>query len=217
MIFENRYDAAMQLIPLLKKYEQENTVVLAIPRGAVPMGYYIAKELNLPLDILLSKKIGHPGNPELAIGSVSLKGRIIDPRFALDQDYIQHETVKIRAMLKERHKKFMGNRPSIELNNKTVIIVDDGIATGNTMLASIDLIRHHAPKKIVVATPVASQEAALAIKQKADDFICLHVPEDFVAVGQFYDYFTQVTDEEVIFFLESLQKERKKKKLITDN
>lgn len=216
MIFENRYDAAMQLIPLLKKYEQENTVVLAIPRGAVPMGYYIAKELNLPLDILLSKKIGHPGNPELAIGSVSIEGRIIDTRFAIDQDYIQHETVKIRAMLKERHKKFMGSRPSIELNNKTVIIVDDGIATGNTMLASIDLVRHHAPKKIVVATPVASREAALAIKQKADDFVCLHVPEDFMAVGQFYNYFTQVTDEEVIFFLESLQKERKKNKLITD-
>lgn len=209
MMFENRYDGAMQLVPLLKKYAREEGVVLAIPRGAVPMGYYIAKELNLPLDILLTKKIGHPDNPELAVGSVSMEGRVIDLRFAMDKNFIEQETVRIRQMLKERYKKFMGNRPSIDLKDKTVIIVDDGIATGNTMLVSVDLVRHHLPKKIIVATPVASGEAVRKLKRKADEVVCLYVPEDFMAVGQFYYDFSEVTDEEVIHFLNELNTEWK--------
>lgn len=207
MIFESRYDAAMQLVPPLKKYAEEKAVILAIPRGAVPMGYYIARELNLPLDILLSKKIGYPGNPELAVGSVSMEGRVIDSRFPMDEDYIEQETLKIRALLKERHKKFMGKRTSIDLKGKIVIIVDDGIATGNTMLVSIELVRHYAPAKVVVATPVASARALVKLRQKADEVICLHAPEDFMAVGQFYLDFSQVTDDDVIIFLEKLDNE----------
>ncbi len=209
MIFKNRYDAAMQLVPELKKYASEKGILLAIPRGAVPMGYYIAKALDLPVDILLTKKIGHPANPELAIGSVSMQGRVIDPRFRMDQGFIEKETVRIRQMLKEWHKIFMGTRASIDLKDKTVIIVDDGIATGNTMLASVDLVRHHAPKQVIVATPVASKNAVKKLKQKADEVVCLHVPEDFMAVGQFYYDFAQVSDEEVIHFLNALNTEQK--------
>lgn len=209
MKFENRYDAAMRLAPQLIKYACEKAVVLAIPRGAVPMGYYIAKELNLPLDILLTKKIGHPSNPELAVGSVSMEGRVIDPRFTMDEDFIEQETLRIREMLKSRYIKFMGSRSSVELKDKTVIIVDDGIATGNTMLASVDLVRHHAPQKVIVASPVASPEAVLKLKKKADEVVCLYAPEDFMAVGQFYHDFSEVTDEDVIYFLNKLSNERK--------
>lgn len=209
MMFENRYDAAMRLVPLLKKYAEAKGVVLAIPRGAVPMGYYIAKELNLPLDLLLTKKIGHPRNPELAVGSVSMEGQVVDPRFTMDEEFMEQETARIRAMLKDRYKKFMGNRSLIDLKDKTVIIVDDGIATGNTMLVSVDLVRHHAPKKVVVATPVASPEALRKLQKKADEVVCLYAPEDFLAVGEFYSDFSEVTDEEVIRILNGLNTERK--------
>lgn len=203
MIFTDRYDAALYLLRKLKKYEKQDAVVLAIPRGAVPMGCYIAKELNLPLDLLLTKKIGHPSNPELAVGSVSMEGRVIDPRFTMDEEFIEKETVRIRAMLQERYKKFMGSRTRVDLKDKVVIIVDDGIATGNTMLVSIDLVRHYAPKKVVVATPVASAEAMRKLQQKADEVVCLYAPENFRAVGQFYDDFSEVTDEDVIRSLDA--------------
>lgn len=201
MVFENRFDAAMHLVPLLTKYAETEGVVLAIPRGAVPMGYYIAKELHFPLDLLLTKKIGHPRNSELAVGSVSLEGRVVDPRFRMEEEYIEQETVRIREMLKERYKKFMGSRPAVNLKDKTVIIVDDGIATGNTMLVSVDLVRHHSPKKVVVVTPVASPDALRKLREKADEVICLYAPENFRAVGEFYNDFSEVTDEEVVDYL----------------
>lgn len=204
MVVNNRYDAAQKLAAKLKPYATEDSVVLAIPRGAVPMGYYIAKELNLPMDILLTKKIGHPGNPELAVGSVSLEGRVIDPRFNMDEKYLDEETVKLRKLLLERYRKFRGNRESVQLKDKTAIIVDDGIATGNTMLASVDLVRHHGPKKVIIATPVASAQAVRKLQQAADEVICLYVPDDFMAVGQFYRDFSQVSDEEVMKFLNKL-------------
>lgn len=207
MKFENRYDAAMRLVPRLKKYAKTEGVVLAIPRGAVPMGYYIARELDLPLDLLLTKKIGHPLNPELAVGSVSLEGRVVDPRFHTDAAFIERESVRIRAMLKDRYEKFMGNRSSIDLKDQTVIIVDDGIATGNTMLVSVDLVRHHAPKKVVVATPVASPGAVMKLLQQADEVVCLYAPEHFLAVGEFYDDFSEVSDDDVIRFMNRLNPE----------
>ncbi|WP_304343995.1 phosphoribosyltransferase [Chryseobacterium koreense] len=204
MIFKNRYDAAMHLVPLLRKYKETEGVVLAIPRGAVPMGYYIAQELHLPLDLLMTKKIGHPRNPELAIGSVSLEGRVIDPRFNMDEEFIEQQTTRIREMLKNRYEKFMGKRSAINLEHKTVIIVDDGIATGNTMQVSVDLVRHHHPKKVVIATPVASEEALRKLREKADEVVCLYTPTNFRAVSEFYDDFSAVTDEDVIDYLNRL-------------
>jgi putative phosphoribosyl transferase len=198
MIFKNRYDAAMRLIPLLNKYKNEEGIVLAVPRGGVPIGYYIAKAYNLPLELLLTKKIGHPVNSELAIGAVSIDEQIIDDRFNIPEAYIENETKKIRESLKERNKKFMGNRKPLEVKNKIVIIVDDGIATGNTLLAAIQMMKQKKAKKIIIAVPVAPYETANKIKEQVDDFICLYAPEDFWGVGQFYDDFSQVSDEEVI-------------------
>lgn len=201
MMFKNRYDAALKLIPFLEKYKNERGVVFAIPRGGVPIGYYISKHYNLPLELLLTKKIGHPGNEEFAIGAVSLEDYIIDERHNIPESYIENEIKRIRESLKERYKKFMGDRKPVDMEDKIVIIVDDGIATGNTLLAAIRMMRQKHPKKIVVAVPVAPREAAEKIKKHVDDFICLHIADDFYGVGQFYLDFSEVSDEEVIQLL----------------
>lgn len=201
MIFEDRYDAAMKMIPLLSKYKNDDGVVLAVPRGGVPIGFHIAKAYHFPLELLLTKKIGFPGNPELAIGAVSLENEIIDDRFDISDTYLKAEILKIRKSLQERYKKFMGDRQPADLKDKTVIIVDDGIATGNTIMASIKMIRAKHPRKIVVAVPVAPDRTASKIRELVDDFICVHIPDEFFGVGQFYRDFSQVSDEEVIEFM----------------
>lgn len=201
MIFEDRYDAAMKMIPLLSKYKNDDGVVLAVPRGGVPIGFHIAKAYHFPLELLLTKKIGFPGNPELAIGAVSLENEIIDDRFDISDTYLKSEILKIRKSLQERYKKFMGDRQPADLKDKTVIIVDDGIATGNTIMASIKMIRAKHPRKIVVAVPVAPDRTASKIRELVDDFICVHIPDEFFGVGQFYRDFSQVSDEEVMEFM----------------
>jgi putative phosphoribosyl transferase len=201
MRFRDRNDAAQKLIPYLNKYRNENGLILAVPRGGVPIGYPIAKMYNLPLELLMTKKIGHPSHPEFAIGAVSLEDHIIDEYHNIPQSYIDSEVGRIRKSLKERYKKFMGNRNPVNLENKTVIIVDDGIATGNTILSAVKMIKQKKPKKIVVAAPVSTYEASQKIKPLVDDFICLYMPEPFIGVGLHYIDFTQVSDEEVIQLL----------------
>src|SRR5256885_2358004 len=137
MLFHDRYDAALKLIPYLEKYKNERGIVLAVPRGGVPIGYYIAKHFNLPMELLMTKKIGHPLHSEFAIGSVSLDSHIIDDMYGIPQEYFENEISEIRKSLKERYRKFMGERAPVDLENKIVIITDDGIATGNTILATI--------------------------------------------------------------------------------
>jgi putative phosphoribosyl transferase len=198
MHYTNRYDAALKLIPLLEKYHDDDAVILAVPRGGVPIGYAIAKKFDIPLDLLLTKKIGHPMNSEVAIGAVSLEDEILDDYPYISEEYINTEIKEIRAKLKQRFKKFMGNRKPIDLKNKTVIIVDDGIATGNTLLAAIQMVRNKSPKKIVVAVPVAPDDAAERIKSKVDEFICPFITDAFIGVGGYYFDFSQVSDEDVI-------------------
>ena len=205
MIFEDRYDAALQLIPLLEKYKNAEGVVLAVPRGGVPIGFHIAKHYRFPLELLLTKKIGHPGSPELAIGAVSLESEIVDNRYDVDGKYIINQIKKIRTSLQERYKTFMGDKEPLDLKDKTVIIVDDGIATGNTILVSIKLIRTKHPQKIIVAVPVAPAITAGKILEEADDFICVHISDEFFGVGQFYRDFSQVTDAEVVELIQGLK------------
>lgn len=206
--FENRYDAAIQLANKLKKYEGSNSIILAIPRGGVPIGYYIAQELKLPLEIILSKKIGYPNNPEFAIGSVTMHDIIVDENYASGfKAYIDEESKKILKVLEAKFKLFMGDRKPASLKGKTVILVDDGIATGNTIMATILSLKKSNPKEIIVAVPVSPIETASKVKQMVDDFICLHIPHDFFGVGQFYDDFSQVSDEKVIELLKNNQKQ----------
>lgn len=201
-MFRDRMDAAQQLLPYLEKYRNEEGVVLAIPRGSVPMAYLIARQLNFPLDLMMSKKIGSPGNPEFAIGSVSLIGRILDPGKYMDSDYINQETDHIRKHLYAQYHKFMGNKAPVSLRNKTVILIDDGIATGYTMLEAIETVREQNPKKIVVAIPVGPADAIPYFKSKVDEVVCLDPSPDFHSVGQFYQEFSQVSDQEVAYWMQ---------------
>ncbi|MBI5370966.1 MAG: phosphoribosyltransferase [Sphingobacteriales bacterium] len=207
MYFTDRYDAAAQLLPLLLHYKKAKGVILAVPRGGVPIGYYLSNALELPLDLLMTKKLGHPANPEFAIGAVSMEDSLVEETRDLPEDYISDEILRIRAQLKERYKKFMGHTQPAPVKGKIVIVVDDGIATGRTILSTIRLLRRGEPEKIVVAVPVASAEAARRISREVDEFICPHIPPDFFGVGNFYDDFSQVEDGEVIHLLKELEKE----------
>jgi putative phosphoribosyl transferase len=204
MFYTDRYDASIKLIPLLEKYKNDKSIILAIPRGGVPIGYYIARAFHFPMDLLLTKKIGHPLNKELAIGAVSLEDEIIDNYPYIPDEYIENQIIEIRESLKQRYKKFLGNRSPIDLKDKTVIIVDDGIATGNTLLAAIKMIRSRFPKKIIVAVPVAPTDSAKKISDQVDELICPLITNDFVGVGGYYLDFYQVSDEEVIQFMDEI-------------
>lgn len=201
-MFRDRIDAAQQLLPYLVKYRNEEGVVLAIPRGSVPMAYLIARQLNFPLDLMMSKKIGYPGNPEFAIGSVSLIGRILDPGKNVNSDYINEKTNHIRKHLYAQYQKFMGSKKPVTLRDKTVILIDDGIATGYTMLEAIETVRKQNPKKIVVAIPVAPADAVSYFKSKVDEVVCLDPSPDFHSVGQFYQEFSQVSDQEIAYWMQ---------------
>lgn len=201
-MFQHRIDAGLALSRHLQHYKRVNGVILAVPRGGVPVAFPLASILELPLEIILSKKIGHPLHKEYAIGAVSLTGKIISPNARASDEYIQQETKYIREQLREMYVKYMGNKIPTPLKDKVVIIIDDGVATGNTLLSSIDIIRNERPGKIVVAVPVASKEAAKKLSEVTDEFVCAWVPSQFHSVGEFYMDFTQVSDEEVISMLE---------------
>lgn len=210
-MFKDRYQAATLLTKELEKYKNTNGIILAVPRGGVPVGYVVAKDLNLPLDLILSKKIGHPRNPEYAIGSVSLSGIYVDENVTdVSMEYIQKEADRLLKVLHEKSKLYTGNRAPTDFTNKTVIIVDDGIATGNTILATIDSLRKSKPKEIIVAVPVAPSSTVRKLSQYVDELICLYVPENFQSVGQFYDDFSQVDDTEVIRLMQEVNDEESK-------
>ena len=201
-LIQNRKAAARLLAERLEKYRGERGVVLAIPRGGVPVAAPIAQYLGMPLEVTLSKKIGHPANPEFAIGSVSLDSVQVDERADVPQEYIAAEVNRIREGLRQKYSLYMGNRKHVHLRDLVVILVDDGIATGKTLLATIELVKKELPRKIVVAVPVASPSAYDTISSLVDEVVCLLVPVSFQAVGQFYEEFSQVSDELVIKLLQ---------------
>lgn len=208
-MYYDRLEAGIILAKALKKYKNDPGVVLAVPRGGVPIAFVVAEELGFPLDILLTKKIGHPANHEYAIGAVSLKDRIIVHHEGITWRYIERETENIRKRLKEMYMKFMGDKEPASLRNKTVIVIDDGIATGNTLMSTVSMLRRSGPAKIIIAVPVASRNAVEKLKKEVDEIVCPLIPDTFFGVGAFYKNFEQVTDEEVIFYLEKLRGLRK--------
>lgn len=185
----------------LKKYQNSNTIVLAVPRGGVPIGSIIAKSLQLPLDIVLSKKIGHPYNKEFAIGAVSMDSMIIDEHPEIPQEYIDDEIIRLRKLLRGKYELYMGNRKPLDIKGKNVILVDDGIATGNTLLASISMLRKRNPAKIIVAVPVLPYDTVPVFEKNTDEFVYLIASKYFRGVGGFYEDFNQVEDDEVIKLL----------------
>lgn len=201
-MFRDRTHAAFMLVKKLKQLKIADGVVLAIPRGGVPIGSIIAKEFHFPLDLLMSKKIGHPRNEELAIGSVTLNDLVLDDIAAtLPKAYVDTEVKRLRESLSKRYSHFTKGRRPYGLKGKNVIIVDDGLATGNTMLASIEGVRLQNPKSIIVAVPVSSLSAAEKLNGVVDQFVCLDIPLDFRAVGEFYIDFSEVPDQMVIDLL----------------
>ncbi|WNH07794.1 phosphoribosyltransferase [Thalassobellus suaedae] len=204
MVFKDRIEAAHLLADKLETYKEKNAIILAIPRGAVPMGYVISKQLHLPLEVVLSKKIGHPLHKEFAIGAVTQKSQVLSEAASdVSKSYIEEEIKKIRTLLSKRYQDYYGNKKPQELKDKILIIVDDGIATGNTIISTIEMLHEEQPKKIVVAIPVSSQSALQKLKNTPfiDEIVCLSAPENFRAVGQFYKNFDQVDDTEVKTYL----------------
>ncbi|WP_268847508.1 phosphoribosyltransferase [Flavobacterium aestivum] len=197
----NRKEAGILLSEKLKKYQDTNSIVLAVPRGGVPVAYEIAQKLHLPLDVILSKKIGHPKNQEFAIGAMTMDATIIDEHPEVSKQYISDEIIRLKELLQEKYKLYMGFREPLEINGKNVIVVDDGIATGNTLLASISMLRKRNPAKLIVAVPVLPLDALEIFKQQTDEFVYLITSSSFRSVGAFYDQFHQVEDDEVIQML----------------
>ncbi len=200
-IIKDRIEAGLMLSDKLMHYKNSNAVILAIPRGGVPIGYVISKSLNLPLDIILSKKIPHPYNKEFAIGAVSLDSTIVDQDSGVSNDYIEKEVFRLRELLKTRYEFYRGDHEPIDVKGKNVIIVDDGIATGHTLLASIAMLRKQNPAKIIAAVPVLPFETLKTFEQNTDELVYLIASKNFRGVGAFYEQFGQVDDRDVIRML----------------
>ena len=207
MHFKNRHEAGVKLAEKLKYYKNnKDVIILAIPRGGVEIGYEIAKFLNAKLDILVTKKIGLPGDEEFAIGSVGPDKKVMLNEetiriYNVPQEYLDESKREIGKEIERRYKAYKGKYELQSLKNKIVILADDGIATGFTTKAAIDYIKSQNPKKIILAVPVAPSSLNNNIKNEVDEFICLHSTNLFFAIGQFYDYFPQLTDEEVKKYL----------------
>lgn len=197
IIFRDRNDAGRQLAQRLQDFRVTDSIVLAIPRGGVPIGYQIASQLGLPLEVILSKKIAYPDNEEYALGAVSTDSIVLNSDVYVDDEFIRMEAVRLRKVLKEKYNLFESRLEEIDLSNRNIILVDDGIATGSTVLACIETLRKKNPASITVATPVVPADRVRTFENASDQFIFLHAPSLFYSVGAFYEHFDQVDDSEV--------------------
>ena len=200
--FHDRDDAARQLAAALAHFRGTHPVILAIPRGAVPMGRVIADALGGELDVVLVRKLGAPGNPEYAIGAVDEHGAVMLNEHAdwsgADDAYIRREALSQLALIRERRKGYRPGQPAVALAGRTVIVVDDGLATGSTMIAALKAARAQGPERLVCAVPVAAHDSLAQVAGYADEVVCLATPRPFIAVGPYYLDFAGVTDEQVI-------------------
>jgi predicted phosphoribosyltransferase len=205
-MFRNREDAAQQLARKLKTRKFRDPLVLAIPRGGVVIGATLARDLGADLDVALSRKLRAPGQPELALGAVCENGEMYlhhltqdDP--SLPAGYLAEERDFQLALIARRRKLFRAARPRARVAGRSVIVTDDGIATGSTMIAALETIRGQKPKEVIVAVPVACPDRLDEVRRHCDEVVCLLKPRVFWAIGQFYDDFSQVGDDEVVALL----------------
>ncbi|HEY9011624.1 MAG TPA: phosphoribosyltransferase [Devosia sp.] len=209
-LFEDRRDAGQQLAGVLKGLALSDPIILALPRGGVPVAHEVAMALHAPLDLMLVRKLGAPGHSEYGIGAITDGA---NPRTVFNEDavaflrpspaYIEAETKRQLEELERRRRAYLGGRPPPDLAGRTVVLVDDGIATGGTVKAALMGLRDMDVKRLVLAVPVAPASAIVEMRQLADDVVCLATPEPFLAVGQHYRDFSQTTDEEVVSLLRS--------------
>lgn len=208
MRFRDRAEAGRRLAETLAGYANEDVVVYALPRGGVVLGYEIARSLHAPLDLVITRKIGYPGNEECAVCAVAEDGDMICDSFAeskLDREWLKGQAEKQMQEAARRRQVYLQGRKVQPSGGKVAIIVDDGVATGLTILLAIIEVRHQGPKKIVVAVPVSSASAAERIREEADEFIALQIPASFMAVGEFYEKFPQLDDDEVLKLMNQAQ------------
>jgi putative phosphoribosyl transferase len=216
MIYRDRSDAGKKLSRKLAKFsDRDDVIVLALPRGGVPVAYEVAQALRVPLDIFLVRKLGVPGHEELAMGAIAMGGVRVLNDDVVDYLLISRRVIDaVAAMeleeLRRRELKYRGHRPKPDVTGKTVILVDDGLATGSTIRAAALALRQQMPESIVVAVPVAAAEACDEYQIGVDEIICVATPEPFLGVGQWYDDFAQTTDEEVHDLLERARTQQAK-------
>lgn len=207
MHFKDRSEAGKKLAAALAKYKGEDAIVYALPRGGVILGAEISKALGAPLDLAITRKIGHPFEPEYAVCAVAEDGDLIcneSEKASLDQEWFKKETEKEKREARRRREVYLKGRAPLETENKTAIIVDDGVATGLTIELAIREVKHLKPKKVVVALPVLPADAAEKIKKEADELVALDITLDYLgAVGAYYENFPQIEDAEVIKILET--------------
>lgn len=211
-LFVDRVDAGRRLASALKDLVDKDAVVLAIPRGGVVVGYEVAKALDLPLDIIIPRKIGAPSNPELAIGAMTEDGTVLlDERIVeslrVSEEYIRQESEAQKREIQRRLTLYRGDIPYPILENRSVIIVDDGMATGSTMKAALASVRNRGARRVIVAIPVGPPSTIRELEEKADVVVCLRTPEPFYAIGQFYADFAQTSDEQVTRLLKLIREQ----------
>jgi len=206
-LFRNRVDAGKKLAIALKELKGSDLVILGIPRGGVVVAAEVAKALGAPLDIVITRKIGAPGDPEYGLGAVTQEGEVfmdgqVAESLGVSKEYLDAQIKLKRDEVRERMKKFRGDVPYPDLEGKVVVIVDDGIATGSSVAAAVLSVKKRRPREIVVAVPVAPKETVESLARDGTRVVCLQTPAQFWAIGEFYEVFDQVEDEEVERVLE---------------
>jgi predicted phosphoribosyltransferase len=213
MVFQDRRDAGKHLAEKLRAYTDEpDVLVLALPRGGVPVAFEVARRLRAPLDLFLVRKLGVPGQEELAMGAIATGGTYVVNEevvraLGIPDDVLEAVAAKEQRELVRREQAYRGNRPPPEIGGRTMILVDDGLATGSSMRAAIAALRRRQPARIVVAVPVAAASTCAELAHEVDDLVCAITPEPFYGVGLWYEDFSQTTDEEVHELLERAARE----------
>ena len=207
MIFDDRYDAGRRLGAQLERYRAERPVVLALPRGGVPVAYEVARALNAPLDILVARKLGAPGAEEVAMGALAGGTALVDHELMsllnVSNEYLARVVARETAEMARQERAFRRGRQPTDVTGRTVILIDDGLATGATAYAAVQALRARNPRRIVFAAPVCSPAGAELLRAVADDVVCVECPPDFRAVGWWYRDFRPVSDSEVVDRLET--------------
>jgi len=211
--FQDRHEAGKRLAVLLHEYAPEAPIVLALPRGGVPVGYEVARALGVPLDVWVVRKVGVPWHPELGVGAVAEGGYVYISRemvaeIGLDRDELESVIAREQAEVEARVRRFRGERSPPALQGRAVILVDDGIATGGTVRAALRAIKAAGPKHVVLAVPVASPDVLESFASEVDRIVCPLMPEELYAIGVWYEDFGQVSDDEVVRLLERSREER---------
>ncbi|MGZ3252887.1 MAG: phosphoribosyltransferase [Burkholderiaceae bacterium] len=218
--FKDRIEAGELVAQRLMRYAgREDVIVLALPRGGVPVGYVVANALEVPLDVLLVRKLGFPGREEYAMGAIASGGVCVVhdemlERFGISLTDVEEIKQRELKEIARREKLYRANRPVLPLQGRVVIIVDDGIATGSTMQAAVKCLRQSKPARLVIAVPVAPPDTYQALRPEVDEFICLSMPEPFFAVGTWYKNFGQTSDEEVTSLLARADREHVQRQLV---